>query len=359
MPTVLKRVVAGILFLCILGILLLWAGGTCTFTGANSEKKFWDLFYSLKDEELDAVIVGSSAIYHYYSPAQAYNTQKLHSVIIASAAQPIEVIPYLVEEIEKNDNAGLIVVELRNVLRNDLYKDKDSIEEKYFRRAMSVLAMHPFSPNRIKAVFERLTGNETTPFIEYLFPVLQYHENVYSLPMKEIAFPNEVDFENFFGIDLLTESTDFSEAEKEMREEPVTENSHISEESKKLIDEIAQIVRSHGTKLLFVLTPYIYNADENAAAGELKEYLAEKNYDFLNCNDYAEEIGLDSSADYSDMHHTNAIGVQKFTSWFAGYLAEHYEFKDHSSEKTEAKWQNLGENWKRKYSEYVDIITQN
>ena len=353
--TVVKRAVAVMVFLCLLSTLLLWAGGLCTLNSENSEKRCWDLYYTMKNETLDMVFVGSSTVYSFYCHAQAYDEQKIHSLALFSSAKPAETIPYLLNEIVKYNNTELIAVELRNLLKDDCKEEIENMEERYHYRALSLSMMKPLSMNRIRGVFDLLSDNKSVPTIEYLFPILQYHEDIYTYPLS-FVYANKRDFENFYGFCDITEATDFSEEEQKLQNETPSGKYHLSEKSKKLIDEMVKIVDSHGIKLLFVLTPYIYSTDEYVVACEIRDYLAEKNCDFLNCNDYTEEIGMDSSSDYYDLSHVNAVGTHKFTSWFAKYLREHYDFYDDYTEEINEKWDRLAAGWREVYSRLADEI---
>ena len=81
--------------------------------------------------------------------------------------------------------------------------------------------------------------------------------------------------------------------------------------------------------------------------------------DFLDLNDYYEEMGLDGAEDFSDYGvHVNAVGSGKVTSFFEKYLKEHYDLTDHRADPSYSGWDDAYENWKSDSAEKIAAVKE-
>lgn len=61
----------------------------------------------------------------------------------------------------------------------------------------------------------------------------------------------------------------------------------------------------------------------------MEDIINGRGYEFLNMNDYYDEMGLDFAADFSDYGgHVNAVGAEKCSTFLGRYLVEHYGIED-------------------------------
>ena len=60
----------------------------------------------------------------------------------------------------------------------------------------------------------------------------------------------------------------------------------------------------------------------------------------LNCNTYeiCEQMGLDWKTDFYNDHHVNYLGAEKYTDFFANYLASHYSLPDRRGDTRYQSW---------------------
>ena len=130
MSTIRKKVlktVAGILiFLFLLTTIINLLGPL--FRPKGQDFDGWQYFYAEDKNSLNAVMIGSSAIYRYWIPAQAYEEQGFTSCMISQSRQNIRAVPYIMEETLKSQDVDLFVVELRQVVV-DLAQGEDLTEE--------------------------------------------------------------------------------------------------------------------------------------------------------------------------------------------------------------------------------------
>lgn len=63
-----------------------------------------------------------------------------------------------------------------------------------------------------------------------------------------------------------------------------------------------------------------------------------RGYDYLNANDYLDQMNMDFYADYYKVDHVNAIGAEKYTMFLGRYLTENYDLPDHRGTQGFEEW---------------------
>ena len=123
---VLKTVAGILIFLFLLTTIINLLGPLFRPTGQDFDG--WHNFYAEDNNTINAAMIGSSAMYRYWLPAQAYEEQGFTSCMISQSCQNIRAVPYIMEETLKSQDVDLFVVELRQVVV-DLAQGEDLTEE--------------------------------------------------------------------------------------------------------------------------------------------------------------------------------------------------------------------------------------
>ena len=124
---VLKTVAGILIFLFLLTTIINLLGPL--FRPKGQDFDGWQYFYAEDKNSLNAVMIGSSAIYRFYVPAQAYEEQGFTSCMISQSCQNIKAVPYIMEEAIKTQKVDLFVVETRQVVV-DLVQDPKKAKER-------------------------------------------------------------------------------------------------------------------------------------------------------------------------------------------------------------------------------------
>ena len=82
-------------------------------------------------------------------------------------------------------------------------------------------------------------------------------------------------------------------------------------------------------------------ANANYIMDEVKDY----GYDVFNGMLYADEMELLGSEDFRDPDHMNLGGANKFSYYFADYLAENYNLPDHRNDSDYETWYEDYNTW--------------
>lgn len=293
----------------------------------------------IKEElPLDVVYIGGSAAYSYWEPLKAFRDTGLVSYALAVNSIQAECILPFVKYTEKYQNPELYVIGIRAFQyyksEGDEYflrNTSDTLDNGYIRSKL----IHDYCKNRI------LDENE----LNLQLDIIKYHTNPYALCYKD-------------NWDLIDNSMkcDFKGGQPKMSHsslvEPVgfqtSERGELMEQDVAILNELLNYLRKHGKKALFIVCPYNITKEEYAIYNSLSDIIKDNGFDYLNANDYYDEIGIDFASDYSDGSHTNPLGSEKYTKWLEEYLMNNYSLSDHRGEALYNEWSCLAD-------EYVSV----
>ena len=351
MKNILKRIIGALVFLSIVISILMYAGiiGRPYLQGSY-KYDIWQYFYQEDKNTHNVINIGSSAIYRYWAPLQAYEEQGITSFTLGSTMQPFNTVPYIMEEALKTQNPDLFVVEVRSLLNERIYELQNSEDGSPDKRSwvLGVIASGMnYSPTRYKLIHENYVDTEGDCELFWHIPVLKYHSLEYKLPLSlrlKRIFPSKDPLKSTYLIGEI-EKIEEVKVEKELYGEY-----YLTEKEKSKLDHVVKTARDSGVEILLVSTPYILDKEHASMHKSLDDYIAEKNYPYIDFNDYKDKIGLNSETDYYNALHTNVVGAKKFTEYFAKFLADNYEFDNVSlTEKQVKEWDACIENWAQKY----------
>lgn len=339
MKLVIKRIIAAVVFVCIL------AGAVCSIgfflrpNDMNTES--FSYLYKEDNDTINVACLGSSAIYRFWIPQQAYEEDHFTSALVASAAQDLAVVPYLMEEVVKTQDVDLFVVEVRQPVAenariiNDKYVQKDAIGSfAYVATSMKQ------SLARLAMINDILVEDDENTKLEWMIPLLKYHDNIHTFSADTIVSRlNGVDEDDMYVRQASTIQPG------EQKPFVADEKYQLADNYKQDLDLIVAKAEKLGKKVLFVATPYSPGKVRGALHLQMNDYIEQQGYDYLDLNQYVDEIGLDFSTDYYDDIHTNIAGAQKVTAYLAEYLKENYDMQSRLDESQAAHWESMCKKW--------------
>ena len=236
----------------------------------------WTSYYAEEDNTINAVVIGSSAIYRYWMPTHAYEEQDFTSALIATAGQDIRLVPYAMEESVKTQKADLFVVEVRSAITRGDVKKVGKAKLNYFLEVFSS-GMKP-SMTKFRMI-DDLYDKDFKEKVKLMIPLLKYHDNL-------------LEYDREFLVDRLNKTTDEFKMTRQVpnvsaQEEPVFKpgkNSYLTDEVKGYIDNIAAKADELGVKVLFLSTPYVPTRKQAAMQLELDDYLESQGYTYFDMN---------------------------------------------------------------------------
>lgn len=306
--------------------------------------------YAEEQNTLDMIYVGGSAAFVYWQPLRAYNDYGYTSYNFGVNTMTPQSIKYFIKEAQKTQSPKLWVIDarpfqygedvlhseipIRNTVdslnysenRNDLIKDsvinpldrwlyyKDFF--KYKNRIVNVAA-------------EVLMGDRTA---------LNFMDNVHGNDLKGFYFVPKT---------AALQFVDYS---------AITEEVKIDEEVNDIYIDLLEYCKEQNLRVLFVVHSYIQQESHKKEYNYMRRVANEYGFDFLNTNDYYNEINLDYSYELYNNDHVNCFGAEKYTDFLAKYINDKVvKLPDHRGDEKYAAWDNLYANFVAKSN---DIKTQ-
>lgn len=352
MKVVIKRIVAAVVFMCILVVAVNNLGYFFRPDDMNTES--FDYLYKEDDDTVNVACIGSSAIYRFWIPQEAYEQSGFTSALVASAAQDIRTVPYLMDEILRTQDVDLFVVEVRQPIAERARKINNKYVQKDATGSFAYVATSmKQSTDRVKMIDQILVEDEDNTKLEWWIPLLKYHDNSHKFTADEIvARLNGVDEDEMY----VRQASVITPNERKTFE--ADDKYELADEDKQELDLIVEKANKLGKKVLFVSTPYSPGKVRGALHLQMNAYIEQQGYDYLDLNQYVDQIGLDFSTDYYDDIHTNIAGAQKVTAYLANYLSENYDLKSRLNESQTTHWENMCKKWDKQAAELMKAWEQ-
>lgn len=264
-------------------------------------------FYELEVNSLDAVFLGASQMFCSLNPA-VIDEYGISSYDFGGSSQHIVASYLYAKEALKTQTPKVILCDICTLLHEPGFNDPTWISWSYDAL--------PFSVDKVKSLYNAL-GGDVGRTISYAFPLFQYHSRWDEL--------NGTDFSWFFS-DHPNASRGFLDRPGMTEVQLSYENSYtgqlipIPDKSMKALRQLSDLCRTHNIQLILYKAPSDgWTKDMSASIQGAADELG---VSFLNCMDHLEEIGFDSSTDFSDTVHLNATGANKVSAYVGQYLAE-------------------------------------
>lgn len=320
-------------FFCVQGLL----------AGDNDTRDYRRIteFFDQRENSLDAVFLGSSATYAFWSPAIGWQENGITVYSLSSGVQEILAARYLIEDGRKTQPDALYIVNLV------------SVTEYYNHRIHSLLDGYPLSLTKLKMIdyLSDLGDYSFSERMEFYFPIIRFHgrwSDLYAVDFKkkpELYKGSNV-YDNFINntLDVRGGIWDYE------GRAPVTETLEQG------LSDLMDYCEEEKVKVLFILTPQsVQDEEKRGRQNTLKDMVIERGFDMLDMNEVAEEIGLNQKTDYYDPEHTNLHGSVKVVDYLSEYLIENYGFEDKRGNEDYADWQLAADKY---YDQIKDKLTE-
>lgn len=282
-------------------------------------------FYAEEEDSLDIVTLGSSAIYRYFNNPYLWSEYGMTSYNLATPVQSIFFTEDLIDEVKKTQSPDLIVIEIRKFAGT---KEVSRNSERF----PLVYNNLKYSWNRIELI--NSTVDDWSERFNAYFDIVSYHdtwEDFSSENLKYIDNENKHELKGWKPV-----------SEVEEIEEPVMldgdEELAIPEVSEEALIGILEKCKEENIEVLFVATPWGISEQHQLKNRYMGKLIEEYGFNFLDCNLYQEEIGLDYEKDFYNNNHTNLDGSEKVTKFLGKYIQENYDINTEHSEKVTEEW---------------------
>lgn len=283
-------------------------------------------FYEAEKNSLDAVYIGSSAVYAFWSPSLAWKENGIAVWNYTTGRQPLLAAKYIIEDCRKTQKDALYIV---NINRVSADYNKASIHY--------LLDYMPLSVNKLKLTKALCDGLkiENEDRLEYYFPLEIYHSRWNSLTIKDFSYEPDGTKGSANYYSFLRKSVADPE-DKIASTEGITE---FDEFYLNALKELLDYCDENEVNVLFTVNPQLSDVgDRYGDVAYAKKLIEEKGYSIVDYWENVEETGLDIPQDFYNDRHTNIHGAIKMTKLLSAYLVENYDFEDKRGKEGYEDW---------------------
>lgn len=340
-----RRIVAIVIFLSLLANV--FVSITYLFRNSNYNRVH---IAGIKDEEpLDVVFVGGSATFVYWEPLKAWNDYGICSYNYATDTIQAECIKYGVKEVLKYQQPSLFVIDVRAFQYYDEMGSENGLRN--FSDSLD------WGFDRFRLVKEYLDNHveEDTDKLPFYLEIMKYHSNYTALgnPANWKMISNNVEAYNK-GFEWIP-SYKYLDAPADFITE---ETADMQDEALVLLQDLLEFCKEKSINALFVVCPYQINREHYEKYNTMKSVITSYGFDFINFNNYYEEMELDFSKDFYNGNHVNCFGAEKYTDFLGKYIVENYDMPDHRNEDIYSGWHDEFVKFKEEEAETKEKISK-
>ncbi len=305
-----------------------------TYDGAWNYMAKLNEFYSLEENSLDYIGVGSSHIYCTVNPLEVWNKSGIAGFVLATQQQPLTASYHYIKEAFKTQSPEYVVLEGIMITGGETYEP-----------AVLYNAIDPlkFSLNKIEMI-NKLAEYDERP--NYYFNILKYHTRWNALNFRDVTsiFNPPVDmYKGFVALEGSYSGKNY------IPDYAATKDIELSESNTEIMNDIYELVTQNDAELILMIAPY------EASSNELREkikalikWAEQKNVTVLDYSSMLDEINIDPENDYFDSGHLDISGARKISHHFASFLQSRGIGK--STLINEQKWKKDYETYREQHS---------
>lgn len=295
-------------------------------------------FYAEEEDSLDIVALGSSALYRYLDNPYLWDEYGYTSYNLATPRQSNFITCDLIDEINKTQSPQLVIVETRKFLNSE---DKSANAD----RLSIVHDNMKYSWNRIELINSVI---DTWPErINAYFDIITYHDAWEDFSSENFKYIDNEEAHEYKGWKFAPNVQAIEKPEYISGDETVP----IPKAAEESLIELMEKCKKEDIQVLFVATPWNIGTESQMKNRYIGELVEEYGFQFLDCNQHVEEIGLDFERDFYNQKHTNLVGAIKVTDFIGSYIGEHYDLSTEHTKEVTDDWNRMLEKYNVKAAE--------
>lgn len=342
-----KKIITVIKFCCFLFLLYcVFCRVTWIFRGNGGEGRE-DIYGFRNQGEVDVVLYGGSNLLRYYQPLEAWNQKGYTSYNYATSSAMADLFRVYIEESRTINEAQLYVCDIRSVpmINTNVY----DASLRNWSDSLPVLSYH-----RWKGIYTYLSSRNVDgeDVLSYYFDIIKYHTNMYAL--KDNIQWKFSRLNTIYNVDKGFEPNQNSVPFDRPRR--IYDVGVLTNQQDKAVSELLDYCDENDLNILFICCPFVPSENDWLTINAVGKKILDRGYQFVNFNDYYEEIGLDFETDFGDVNHVNYLGAEKYTNYLIEYIGENYKIPDHRGEEKYRCWNEDYANYLDKQSEWRNSI---
>lgn len=292
-------------------------------------------FYGEDKNTLDMVYIGGSAAFQYYAPLRAFEQEGIASYDYASKTIQPELYKTMIKEIFKTQNPKLIVIDARCFQYRE--KDQPPTEAAY----RNLLTGMPLSLNKIECIYNNVEKYLNEGEASYCFDIIKYHRDLQDEKINDqIKMAFNMYRNPFKGFEF------YPDVKKQiMIKNDTKKKTSVSEETEKILIDLLEYCKTTECNYLFVVSPYVEQEEHKENFNYISEIINQYGYNFLDANDFYNQMEMDFNTDLYNHNHVNIFGAEKYTDFMTDYIKNNYNLPDRREDENYKDWFDLLDNW--------------
>ena len=282
----------------------------------------------------DVLVFGSSHAYINLNGSVLWDKYGIASVSLAQGEQPLCMTYFEMESALRWDKPQIVIVEPYMAVTGSEYNGGS---DKY----VNALLSFPIWSNidcRIEATRELKDVNR----LEYILGFPIYHSD-YKLPQFNVIEERKNAGYESVGYDRREDA----QLTDRCNSNGVIGTIKLDESTESYLYKIINICREEKVALVFVLTPYQASEEHIMKLNAVKQIAEEEGIEYVDMNNYIEEIGIDLDSEMADWGHALISGSEKNSMWLGKYLQENYRIADRREDVKYENWDAVKEAYEK------------
>lgn len=290
-------------------------------------------FYKAEKDSLDAVYIGSSAVYAFWSPALAWKENGIAVWNYTTGRQPLLAAKYIIEECRKTQKDALYIINL-----NRVSADYNEASIHY------LLDYMPLSLNKLKLTKALCDGLNIAgeDRLEYYFPLEIYHSRWNQIGIQDFSYEPD-------GTKGSANYYSFLRKFMEGQNHTIASTEGVTEFDEFYLNALKELLdycEENEVKVLFTVNPQLSDVgDRYGDVAYAKKLIEKRGFDIVDYWENVSETGIDVPQDFYNDRHTNIHGAIKMTNLLSSYLVENYKFEDKRGKEGYEDWDEAFDNY--------------
>lgn len=287
------------------------------YQGKIKEGAFTSDYYK-ENINHDVLMVGDCELYENVSTVKMWEKYGINSYIRGNAGQKMWQTYYLLKEAFSYEKPKVVVI---NALSMKYNEPKD---EAYNRMTIDYMK---WSKNKIDIINASKTKNEN--FIEYVFPILRYHDRIFDLKEEDFKYlfnkKDNVTLAGYYPKKGVKKAIKIKKEEKNLK---------FGKRAYFYLNKIRTLCSSNKIKLIIIKAPILSPKWQKNWNDEMNEYSKKYKIPYYNLYKYNDEIKIDYNKDtYDGGYHLNYKGADKIGDFLGKILQRKYGVRNRKNDK--------------------------
>lgn len=305
-----------------------------------------DAFYKQEENSIDLLIVGSSHTTVDIDSGLLWDESGISSYTLWGSGQPIWNSYFYMKEALKTQTPKLIILEGYTLSIEYDYGDSSSIIKNTYGLK--------WSNNRIEAIKASVPEEK---YIDYLISVGQYHNRYSEISNEDFEKRNDFPYFDEYKGTELSFANDLSNQKPDIDSFVYQQtNAKMTEKTEYYYRKCIELAQENNIPILVTISPFPVDNKQYSIFLQAKQIAQQYNVEFINGNDFYEEMKLDFSSDFADKDHLNYKGNSKWTRYLNNFLIK-YKLPNRKSDKKYESWEiNANHIRQLKYNQEMHYI---